>query len=94
VAITERGICCKFFFLQERKQLEETSLSSGGKTPHFIQTQNFSRLFAPLIQEHYATLRELEQYYSYEDAMNLLECLYVARTNENIANDFASKQRT
>ena len=39
-----------------------------------------------MIQNHYATLRELEEYYSYEDALNLLECWAVQSVNEYIAS--------
>lgn len=35
-----------------------------------------------MISEHVATLKELETYYSYEDALNILEAVLVARVNE------------
>lgn len=47
-----------------------------------IAVLNFPRDFAPLISEHYATLKELEEYYSYEDALNLLEVWAVKVSND------------
>lgn len=35
---------------------------------------------------HYATLQELETYYSLEDALNLLEVLRVQIYNERVSN--------
>ena len=62
------------------------------QTEHYsnlIEVRNFPKDFAPLISEHYATLRELEEYYSYEDALDLLEVLAV-----RISNDYLiSKQQ-
>lgn len=49
---------------------------------NLITVQNFPRDFAPLISEHYATLKELECYYSYEDALNMLEILAVKISND------------
>ena len=46
--------------------------------------QNFPKDFAPLIYEHYATLKELEEYYSFEDALNLLEVWAVKVSNDYI----------
>lgn len=40
-------------------------------------------MFVPLIREHYATLKELETYYSFEDALNLLEIWGVNASNEH-----------
>ena len=47
-----------------------------------IEVRNFPKDFAPLISEKYATLKELECYYSYEDALNLLEIWAVKVSND------------
>ena len=47
-----------------------------------IEVRNFPKDFAPLISEKYATLKELECYYSYEDALNMLEILAVKISND------------
>ena len=39
-----------------------------------------------------ATLRELEEYYSYEDALNMAEIIMVNRNNERAAMDAARKK--
>ncbi len=49
---------------------------------NLIEVLNFPKDFAPLISEHYATLKELEEYYSFEDALNLLEILGVKISND------------
>jgi len=50
-------------------------------------------MFTPLIHEHYATLKELEQYYSFEDALNLLEIWAVYASNEQTYYDQMEQQR-
>lgn len=40
---------------------------------------------APLIVNQYATLQELETYYSLEDALNLIEALRVKIYNEEVS---------
>lgn len=49
---------------------------------NLISVKNFPKDFAPLIIEKYATLRELEEYYSYEDALDLLEVYAVKVSND------------
>jgi hypothetical protein len=44
--------------------------------------KNVPAIFVPIIREHYASLRELEEYYSFEDAINLLEIWAVQTCNE------------
>ena len=41
--------------------------------------------------DHYATLYELETVYSYEDALNLVECIQVDRTNQALAQAAAAR---
>lgn len=46
-----------------------------------------------LIGEKIATLKELETYYSYEDALNLAEVLMVKSHNERMAYKAAERKR-
>lgn len=41
--------------------------------------------------DHYATLHELETVYSYEDVLNLVECIQVDRTNQALAQAAAAR---
>lgn len=49
---------------------------------NLIEVRNFPKDFAPLISERYATLKELEEYYSFEDALDLLEIWAVKVSND------------
>lgn len=42
---------------------------------------------------HLATLRELETYYSFEDALNLLEVLRVQTYNERVSHKRAQAEQ-
>lgn len=48
---------------------------------------------APLIVNHLATLRELEEYYSLKDAFDLLEVLRVQTYNEEISAKRARREQ-
>ena len=43
--------------------------------------------------EKLASLRELEEYYSYEDALNLAEIVRVRNYNERLACEAAARRR-
>jgi hypothetical protein len=44
-----------------------------------------------IISQKLATLRELEEYYSYEDALNMLEVISVNNCNEYLAYEDAKR---
>jgi hypothetical protein len=45
-----------------------------------------------IISQKLATLRELEEYYSYEDALNMIEVISVNNANEYLAYEEANKR--
>ena len=45
-----------------------------------------SPLFAVLISKRYATLHELQTVYSYEDALDMYEIVYINSINEDKAS--------
>ena len=47
---------------------------------------------ALVIGERLATLRDLETYYSYEDALNMAEIVMVRRNNEHAAYKAAERR--
>ena len=47
-----------------------------------MSTKNISPLIAAVISHRYASMRELETYYSYEDMLNFLEIIAVDAYNE------------
>ena len=60
------------------------ALRPDGKT--YYQTANIDKTFSILIANRLATLRELEEYYSIDDALDILECWAVNQYNQYIAN--------
>jgi hypothetical protein len=57
-----------------------------------LEVLNFPSMFVPLVREHYATLRELEEYYSFEDALNLLEIWAVNEVNDSVYHERMRQQ--
>jgi hypothetical protein len=58
-----------------------------------LEVLNFPSMFVPLVREHYATLRELEEYYSFEDALNLLEIWAVNEVNADLQYEQMKRQQ-
>ena len=61
-----------------------------------IKTKNISPLIAVVISSKYATMRELEEYYNYEDLLNFIEIIAVNAFNERQSyreSEWQSKQR-
>ena len=58
-----------------------------------METQNISALTALIVGERLATMRELETWYSYEDALNMAEILQVRNHNERAAAEAARNGR-
>lgn len=50
-----------------------------------LEALNVPADFVPLIREHYCTIRELQEFYSLEDAMDMQEIWAVTALNEAIA---------
>ena len=57
-----------------------------------LEVKNVPSMFVPIIREHYATLKELENYYSFEDALNLLEIWAVQTCNEQTQKERLQQQ--
>ena len=85
----------QLWFFQRRRGIEWpriTSQQSDFQGVKFLEVVNFPQDFAPLIREHYCTLKELDTYYSYEDALDMLEIWAVAQVNEQlVAQAYQSK---
>lgn len=54
-------------------------------------TKNICPLFSCLIMQGMCTLRELEEYYSFDDVLTMVEILSVKNTNENDLYERQSK---
>lgn len=54
-----------------------------------IYTANIAPVFAEIINKGFCTKRELEEYYSYDDALDMHEILAVERLNEAAARGAA-----
>ena len=54
-------------------------------------TKNICPLFSFLIMQGMCTLRELEEYYSFDDVLTMAEILSVKHTNENDLSERRSK---
>lgn len=63
---------------------------SGGAP--VVRTVNLPPVFSELIAERYCTLRDLQEYYSYQDALDLFEVLTVNRVNDIAAREHARKK--
>jgi hypothetical protein len=63
---------------------------SGGEEAK--QSSHVDPMIAQLLQEEVATLRELEEYYSLEDAFAMFDVMVAKGVNEAIANEAAAKK--
>jgi hypothetical protein len=63
---------------------------SDGKS---VSTKYSKPIIAQLISSKVATLRELEEYYSLEDAFKMFDILTAQGVNEALANEAAAKKR-
>lgn len=52
-----------------------------------IHTVNLPYVIGIVVGRGHATLRDLQEYYSLEDAYNILETLYVEAYNMSLANE-------
>ena len=73
----------KFSDVCDRKPVRLPTLRPDGKT--YYSTANIDKTFSILIANRLATLRELEEYYSIDDALDILECWSVNQFNRYIA---------
>lgn len=64
--------------------LERVKQSRGRQTAP-VFTVNIAPVFAEIINKGFCTKRELEEYYSYTDALDMYEILAVERLNEAAA---------
>jgi hypothetical protein len=55
------------------------------------KSENIDPMLAQLIQEDVATLKELEEYYSMEDAFKMFDVIIVKGVNSALANEAAMK---
>ena len=71
-------------FFRGRRRLPFSTLSGqAGRHYKLAKTVNISPLLSSVIINRYATLNELQTVYSYEDLLNMLECLQVDIFNQN-----------
>ena len=76
-------VCC-------RRAVRIPALRPDGKT--YYQTANIDKTFSILIANRLATLRELEEYYSLDDALDILECWSVNQYNKYVSNQPSKNQ--
>ena len=57
-----------------------------------VYPANIPSLFSELMNEGYCTMRELEEYYSYTDVLDMYEALTVRRLNEYVQQEFHSRK--
>ncbi len=80
-----------FGFMDKRKEVRVPSyLRSESSIPNHTVD---SPILAALIAEDKATLRELEEYYSLEDAFRLYDIIFAQKLNEAESQYAASKRR-
>ena len=81
----------KFSDVCNRRSVRLPAIRPDGKT--YYQTANIDKTFSILIANHLATLRELEEYYSMDDALDILECWSVNQYNKYVANQPSKKDQ-
>ena len=81
----------KFSDVCKRRAVRLPALRPDGKT--YYQTANIDKTFSILIANRLATLRELEEYYSIDDALDILECWSVNQFNRYIAQQPDKQKR-
>jgi hypothetical protein len=58
-----------------------------------VSTVNVDPLLSLVVREGLATMRELDEYYSYEDALNMAEILNVRSYNDWLAHKDAQRKQ-
>ena len=81
----------KFSDVCRRQAVRLPALRPDGKT--YYKTANIDKTFSILIANRLATLRELEEYYSIDDALDILECWSVNQFNRYIAQQPEKQKR-
>lgn len=71
-----------------RVYLDKAQKSRRGGAP-VIYTPNIAPIFSAIISKGLCTLRELEEYYSFFDALDMFEILAVQSINETAAEGAA-----
>lgn len=84
-----------FGFLNIRKQVKVPSHLLSGDRPEPLSKQymDSSPILAMLVSEGKTTLRELEEYYSLEDAFRLYDIIFFDKLDEAEANYASMKRR-
>lgn len=80
-----------FGFTSGWKGVKIPSRFTGGGKPR--ESSHVDPLIAQLLQEDVASLRELEEYYSLEDAFKMFDVMVAKGVNEALANEAAAKGR-
>ena len=71
------------FFLSRRPVPDEYD-GQVGRYSFLKKYVNVSNMTALVISQRFATLKELETYYSYEDLLDMCEIIYINNINENL----------
>lgn len=61
-------------------------------TARSVSSKSSSPLISQLVQEKMATIKELEEYYSLQDAFKMFDILVTKGINEALANEAATKK--
>lgn len=80
-----------FGFLDERKQVKVPTYLKSDTEARLVEGE--SPIMGVLISENRASLRELEEYYSMEDAFRLYDIVFIDKLNAAEANHAAYKKR-
>jgi len=83
-----------FAFAKEWKGMKVPARFTTGQSSSEIRSSpHVNPMIANIIQEGMATLRELEEYYSLEDAFKMFDVLTAKSINSALAHEAATKRR-
>ena len=96
VAAGGAGDQLRFFYEDRRTPLRlprQGAWRNSGRKNGFAEYANVSGLTGTLIASKLATLRELQEYYSFEDGLDMIEVLTVQNYNEWMATESGKNGR-
>lgn len=67
-----------------RRPVPDEYDGQAGRYSFLKKYVNVSNMTALVISQRFATLKELETYYSYEDLLDMCEIIYINNINENL----------
>lgn len=88
IGIHDDGVQLQFF--SEWQDLRLPRIDNGEIAS--VDFKNIDPLIGALINEKQATLKELKEDYTLEDAFLMWECIIVKKTNEYLAHKHAEKK--